>query len=121
MLRRPCRRFRTRYYPRRPEREIALVIDESPPRQWNIAEAAAKIETALSTPIHLVGTDRNGVLLRPWIISAEQIRAALEVTLRAAGEGRRYEVGLDLSALERYLATLSPPLSKPASRRALRL
>jgi len=96
------------------EREIALVIDESPPRQWNIAEAAAKIETALSTPIHLVGTDRNGVLLRPWIISAEQIRAALEVTLRAAGEGGRYEVGLDLSALERYLATLSPPLSKPA-------
>jgi len=96
------------------EREIALVIDESPPRQWNIVEAAARIKTALSTPIHLVGTDRNGVLLRPWIISVEQIRAALEVTLRAAGEGGRYEVGLDLSALERYLATLSPPLSKPA-------
>lgn len=96
------------------EREIALLIEESPPRQWNIAEAAAKIETALSTPIHLVGTDRNGVLLRPWVISAEQIRAALEVTLRADEGGRRYQVSLDLSALERYLGTLSPALSKPA-------
>ncbi len=96
------------------EREIALVIDESPPRLWNVAEAAAKIETALSTPIHLVGADRNGALLTPWIISEEQIRAALEVTLHADGERRRYEVGLELSALERYLATLSPALSKPA-------
>ncbi|MDE2775756.1 MAG: VanW family protein [Chloroflexota bacterium] len=96
------------------EREIALVIDESPPRLWNVAEAAAKIETALSTPIHLLGADRNGALLTPWIISQQQIRAALEVTLHADGERRRYEVGLDLSALERYLATLSPALSKPA-------
>ncbi len=96
------------------EREIALVIDESAPRQWNVAEAAAKIETALSMPLQLMGTDRNGILLRPWVISAEQIRAALEVTLHAEGERRRYEVGLDLSALERYLGTLSPALSKPA-------
>jgi len=96
------------------EREIALVIDESPPRLWNVAEVAAKIETAMSTPIHLVGTDRNGALLTPWIISEEQIRAALEVTLHADGERWRYEVGLELSALERYLATLSPALSKPA-------
>ncbi|MCY3867308.1 MAG: VanW family protein [Chloroflexi bacterium] len=95
-------------------REIALLIEESLPRGWNVAEAAAKIETALSTPIHLMGTDRNGVLLRPWIVSVEQIRAALEVTLHAAGEGRRYQVGLDLRALERYLGTLSPALSKRA-------
>ncbi|MCY3798139.1 MAG: VanW family protein [Chloroflexi bacterium] len=95
------------------EREIPLIIDASPPRQWNVAEAAAKIATALSTPLHLVGTDRNGALLTPWIISKEQIRSALEVALRADGEGRRYEVSLDLSALERYLATLSPALSTP--------
>ena len=96
------------------EREIALVIHESPPREWNIAEAAARIKTALSTPLHLVGTDRDGALLRPWIISEEQIRSALEVTLRAEGDGRRYQVGLDLSALARYLGTLSPALSTPA-------
>ena len=96
------------------EREISLVIDESAPRRWNVDEAAATIATALSTPLHLVGTDRNGVLLKPWIISVEQIRAALNVTLRAEGEGWRYEVGLDLSALERYLGTLSPALSTPA-------
>lgn len=96
------------------ERENDLVIDERAPRMWNVAEAAAKIETALSTPIHLVGADRNGALLTPWIISEEQIRAALEVTLHVDGASRRYEVGTDLSALERYLATLSPALSKPA-------
>ena len=96
------------------KREITLFIDESPPRQWNVAEAVTQIETALSTPIHLVGTARDGILLTPWIISQEQIRSALEVTLRADGEGRRYDVSLDLSALERYLATLSPALSKAA-------
>ena len=95
-------------------REIALLIEESPPRGWNVEEAAAKIETALSTPIHLVGTDRKGVLLKPWVISAEQIRAALEVTLHADTDGKYYQVGLDLSALERYLGTLSPALSKPS-------
>ena len=95
-------------------REIALLIEESPARQWNVAEAAAKIETALSTPIHLLGSDRNGVLLKPWVVSVEQIRAALEVTLHADDGGRRYQVGLDLSALERYLGTLSPALSKAA-------
>ena len=96
------------------EREILLVVREDPPRQWNVAEAAAKITTALSTPLHLVGTDRSGALLTPWIISQEQIRAALTVTLRTDGEGRRYEVGLALSALQRYLETLSPALSKAA-------
>ena len=96
------------------EREIALVVREDPPRQWNVAEAAAKIEIALSTPLHLVGTDRNGALLRPWIVSKEQILSALEVSLRADARARRYDVSLDLSALERYLATLSPALSTPA-------
>jgi vancomycin resistance protein YoaR len=96
------------------ERAIGLVVREDRPRQWNVAEAAAKITTALSTPIHLVGTNRDGALLPPWIISQEQIRAALNVTLRADGEGRRYEVGLDLSAMQSYLNTLSPALSKAA-------
>jgi len=96
------------------QREIALRIHERPPRQWNIDEALSLIRAALSTPLHLVGTDRDGVLLRPWIISREQILAALEVTLRIDGDDRRYEVGLDLSALEGYLRTLSPALSTPA-------
>jgi vancomycin resistance protein YoaR len=99
---------------RNAEREIPLVIDESPPRQWNVDEAVSLIRTALSTPLHLVGTDRNGALLAPWIITEEQIRSALAVTLHVDGEERRYEVALDLSALERYLATLSPALSTPA-------
>ena len=97
-----------------PDGEIVLRVNESQPRQWNVAETAAAIETALSTPIHLMGTDRNGALLKPWIISQEQILAALEVTLHGAGEDRRYHLNLDLSALQRYLRTLSPALSKPA-------
>ncbi len=96
------------------EQEIALHIRESPPRQWNIDEALGLIRAALSTPLHLVGTDRDGALLRPWIISREQILAALEVTLRINGDEKRYEAGLDLSALEGYLKTLSPALSRPA-------
>ncbi len=96
------------------QREIALVIAEYAPRQWNIAEAAAAIEIALSTPIHLVGTDRDGALLPPWVISRDLILAALEIGLHADGERRRYQVGLDLAALEGYLGTLSPALSRAA-------
>ncbi|MCY3832067.1 MAG: VanW family protein [Chloroflexi bacterium] len=96
------------------EREIALIIHESPPRQWNVDEAVGLIDAALSTPLHLVGTDRNGALLRPWVISEDLILAALAVSLRVDGDARRYEVDLDLSALERYMATLSPALSMPA-------
>ena len=95
------------------EREIALVIHERPPRQWNVDEALGLIGAALSTPLRLVGTDRAGALLTPWIISEDLILDALEVSLRLDGDARRYEVDLDLSALERYLATLSPALSIP--------
>jgi len=96
------------------EPEIALVIHESRPRQWNVDEAVGMIEAALSTPLHLVGTDRDGALLIPWIISEDQILSMLEVRLQADGDERRYEVDLDLRALARYLATLSPALSTSA-------
>lgn len=97
------------------EREIELVIDESPPREWNIKEAAALVETALSTPLQLVGDWPNGDLLSPWVVTREQILAGLAVTLSGEGEGRRYQVDADLGAFARFLGTLSPTLSKPSA------
>ena len=95
--------------------DIELVIDETPPRQWNVMEAAALVETALSSPLQLIGSWPNGEMLAPWILTREQILAGLSVTLQGAGDLRRFDVGVDLGAFSRFLTTLSPRLSKPSS------
>ncbi len=95
--------------------EIALVVDENPAREWNVREAAVLVETALSTPLHLIGSLPNGDLLPPWILTREQILAGLRVTLQGEGDERRYDVSVDLGAYAGYLRTLSPNLSKPSA------
>ena len=96
-------------------REVDLVIHESPPRQWNIMEAAALVETALSTPLQLVGDLPDGQMLPPWVVMREQIMAGLSVTLSGAGESRRFDVSVDLSAFAPFLTTLAPALGKPSA------
>ena len=96
------------------QREVNLVIHESPPRQWNLKEAAAQIEIALSTPLQLVGDLPDGQMLPPWVVTREQILAGLTVTLSGDGEARRYAVSADLSAFAPFLTTLGPTLGKPA-------
>ncbi len=93
------------------EREIALLVEESPPRASNVEAAAALAQVALSAPLQLIGTRPNGELLPPWIVTPEQIRAGLALTMRDDGGDRRYDVSVDLSAHARFLATLSPQLS----------
>ncbi len=100
---------------RLPEAEIDLVIEESPPRAWNIMEAAQRINIALSTPLQLIGSLPNGDMLAPWILTREQILSGLRVSLGNDGEARRYDVSIDLSAFASYLRTLSPNLSKPSA------
>jgi len=95
-------------------REVDLVIDESPPRQWNIMEAAALVDVALSTPLQLVGDLPDGQMLPPWVVTREQILAGLSVTLSGAGEERRFDVNVDLSAFAPFLTTLAPTLGKPS-------
>ncbi len=97
------------------ERELELVIDESRPREWNIKEAAALVETALSSPLQLVGSLPNGDLLSPWVVTRGQILAGLSVALIGEGEGRRYHVDVDLGAFAPFLGTLSPTLSKSSA------
>ena len=40
--------------------EIELVVDESLPRLWNVAEAALLVDNALSGPVQLIATDAAG-------------------------------------------------------------
>ena len=98
---------------RSPQTDIDLLIHESPPRAWNIEDAAEQINIALSSPLHLIGSLPNGEQLSPWILTREQILSGLRVSLLGAGDARRYEVSVDLSAFASYLRTLSPNLSKP--------
>ena len=96
-------------------REVDLVIDESPPRQWNLREVAAQVEIALSTHLQLVGDLPDGQMLPPWVVTREQILAGLTVTLSGDGEERRYDVSADLSAFAPFLRTLAPTLGKPSA------
>ncbi len=97
------------------QRDVDLKIHENPPRQWNLREAAAQIEIALSTPLQLVGDLPDGHMLSPWVVSREQILAGLSVTLSGAGEDRRYDVSVDLSAFAPFLKTLAPTLGKSSA------
>ena len=97
------------------QRDIDLAIHESPPRQWNLEAAAAQVEIALSTPLQLVGDRPDGQMLPPWVVTREQILAGLAVTLSGAGEDRRYDVSVDLSAFAPFLTTLAPSLGKPSA------
>ena len=96
-------------------REVDLVIHESSPRQWNIMEAAALVDVALSTPLQLVGDLPDGQMLPPWVVTREQIMAGLSVTLSGAGQNRRFDVSVDLSAFAPFLTTLAPALGKPSA------
>ena len=96
-------------------REVDLVIHESPPRQWNIMAAAALVDVALSTPLQLVGDLPDGKMLPPWVVTREQIMAGLSVTLSGAGQNRRFDVSVDLSAFAPFLTTLAPTLGKPSA------
>ena len=97
------------------QRAVDLVIHESPPRQWNLPEAAAQVEIALSTPLQLVGDLPDGQMLPPWVVTRDQILAGLTVTLSGEGQARRYDVSVDLSAFAPFLTTLAPTLGKPSA------
>ena len=92
-------------------REIPLVIDEGALRGSNVEWVAALVRVALSAPLQLVGTRPNGEPLMPWLVTPEQIRAGLAVTMRDEGDDWHYDVRVDLSAHASFLGSLSPPLS----------
>jgi len=95
-------------------RSIDLIIDESPARQWNIHQAARQVQTALSSPLQLLGDMPDGDKLQPWLLRPEQILAGLHVHMTGDDSQRRYTVAVDLSAYAPFLRTLSPRLSQPA-------
>ncbi|MCY4071018.1 MAG: VanW family protein [Chloroflexi bacterium] len=90
--------------------DIELVVDERGPRLWNVEEAALRLGTALSGPVQLFASDREGGPLGPWTVSPEQIRALLSVTLREDGAGKRYDVSINAEAFSEFLRSLAPGL-----------
>ena len=89
---------------------IPLVVHESPPRAWNATEAARRVHVALSAPLQLFGTRPNGDPLPPWLITPEQIRAALSVGLQPVDGEMRFDAQVDLSAFHPFLKSLAPSL-----------
>ena len=91
--------------------DVDLVIHESAPRAWNVTDAARRVHTALSSPVYLFATGRNGEPLPPWQITPAQIRQALSVTLLPDGDGMRFDARVDFSAFRPFLMSLTPALS----------
>ena len=90
--------------------EIELVVEESMPRLWNLEEAALQAGAALSGPVQLFATDRDGGPLGPWTIRPEQIRSLLGVSLRDDDPGKRYDVSINAEAFAEFLRSLAPGL-----------
>ncbi len=90
--------------------DIEVVVDERGPRRWNVEEAALRLGAALSGPVQLFASDRDGGPLGPWTVSPEQIRALLSVTLRDDGAGKRYDVSIKAEAFGEFLRSLAPGL-----------
>ena len=87
--------------------EIELVVEESIPRLWNVEEAALQAGAALSGPVQLFATDRDGGPLGPWTITPEQIRSLLGVSLRDDDPGKRYDVSINAEAFAEFLRSLA--------------
>ena len=90
--------------------EVELVVHESPPRLWNVAEAALRVDAALSGPVQLIATDPQGETLEPWTIAPEQIRALLQVSLSDLDQDKRYDVTVNVEAFANFLNSLAPSL-----------
>jgi vancomycin resistance protein YoaR len=95
--------------------EIALIIHETAPLVGSVAEAAARLQTALSGALTLVATDQNGAQLGPWTVSVEQIASLLQVALVNNGDGtQQYVADINMAAFEGFLQQLAPGLITPA-------
>ncbi|MDE2818128.1 MAG: VanW family protein [Chloroflexota bacterium] len=90
--------------------DIEVAVDERGPRLWNVEEAALRLGTALSAPVQLFASDRDGGPLGPWTVSPEQIRALLSVSLREDGPGKRFDVSVNAEAFAEFLRSLAPGL-----------
>jgi vancomycin resistance protein YoaR len=91
--------------------EIPLVVNETPPLVWEAEGAAAKIRTAIASPLNLVADDGSGGQLGPWTASVEQIAALLNVELADNGDGTRsYQVNVNVDTIGSFLESLAPGL-----------
>ena len=91
--------------------DIALVVQESPPRAWNVSETAKLANAALSAPIAIHGSLPNGEALPPWLITRQQIRDMMTISLGPDGDSMRFDVAIDLRPVRAFLMSLAMPLS----------
>ncbi len=95
--------------------EVALVVQETPPRVVDAEAAAAKARAALSSPVTLVAQDTDGAALGPWTASVDQISRILSLNLVDNGQGQYvYDVSLDMNVFSGFLESLAPGLLRPA-------
>lgn len=92
------------------ETVIEVAVEKSKPRRWNVEEASLRLGTALSGPVQLFASDRDGGPLGPWTVSRDQIRAVLSVSLRDDGAGKRFDVSVNAEAFRAFLRSLAPGL-----------
>ncbi len=91
--------------------EITLVVDETPPVVADASEVAARINTALATPIKLYITEDDAPA-GPWLLEPADLAAMLVVEQVTYEDGTAgYEVSADLEAVRTLLDEIAPDLT----------
>ncbi|GAB4571502.1 MAG: VanW family protein [Anaerolineae bacterium] len=92
--------------------EIPLVINETPPTVWSVADAEAKLRAALAGPVSLYADDSSGGAAGPWTATPENIAQMLEVRRVDHEDGTAtYDVHLNPEQLASFLSGIAPQLT----------
>lgn len=92
--------------------EIALVINETPPTVWSVADTAARLEAAFSSPLSLYADPESGGQAGPWAATPENIADMLELTRVDHEDGTAtFEVHLNPEQFTSFLSGIAPQLT----------
>ncbi len=91
--------------------EIPLVIQETPPTIWSVAEPEAQLRAALSAPLALYAEAEAGGEAGPWVATPENIAQMLAVSRVDYEDGSAgYEVRLNPEQFLSFLGGIAPQL-----------
>ncbi len=94
-----------------PGGDILLVINETPPQLWSVAEAEARLRAAVSGPLSLFADASSGGEAGPWTATPGQIAQMLEVQRVENPDGTAgVEVHLNPEQFLSFLNGIAPQL-----------
>lgn len=95
--------------------EIPLVVNESPPTVWSVADTAARLEAAFASPLSLYADPESGGQAGPWAATPENVADMLELTRVDHEDGTAtLEASLNPEQFTSFLNGIAPQLTTEA-------